>query len=146
MAMNVGGPKGKPGRAKPAMNVTPLVDVVLVLLIIFMVITPLMARQFWIHLPNQADKNEPAQPDDNNTQLVVSVSKSNEIQINGQVIAEAEFSNKLRRMLAAKGDRTIFFDADEEAEFGKAVSTMDLARAGGANTIAVLTQPLVQPH
>jgi biopolymer transport protein ExbD/biopolymer transport protein TolR len=45
-------------------------------------------------------------------------------------------------VLAAKGDRTVFFDADEEAEFGKAVATMDLARAGGASTIAVLTAPL----
>ena len=64
MAMTMGASKGKPGRATPSMNVTPLVDVVLVLLIIFMVITPLMARQFWIHLPNQTDKDEPAVPDE----------------------------------------------------------------------------------
>ncbi|HKP64494.1 MAG TPA: biopolymer transporter ExbD [Polyangiales bacterium] len=144
MAMNIGAPKGKPGRATPSMNVTPLVDVVLVLLIIFMVITPLMARQFWIHLPNQVDKDVPAEPDDNNTTLVVKVTKQNEILVNSQVISESELPARLKRMLAAKGDRTIFFDADEEAEFGKAVSTMDLARAGGANTIAVLTAPLAK--
>jgi biopolymer transport protein TolR len=103
-----------------------------------------MARQFWIHLPNQVDKNEPAQPDDNNTTIVVSVNNANEILVNSQVISESEFPNKLRRMLAAKGDRTIFFDASEEAEFGKAVSTMDLAREGGATTIAVLTEPLTR--
>ena len=145
MAMNIGGPKGKPGRATPSMNVTPLVDVVLVLLIIFMVITPLMARQFWIHLPNQVDKHEPATPDDNNQTIVVSVTNAGEIMINQEVVTEAAFPEKLKRVLAAKGDRTIFFDADEEAEFGKAVATMDLARAGGANTIAVLTEPLAHP-
>jgi biopolymer transport protein TolR len=142
MAINIGAPKGKPGRAQPSMNVTPLVDVVLVLLIIFMVITPLMARQFWIHLPTPVDKNQPLEPDENSTTILVSVSKTNEIMINSQVISESEFSNKLKRMLAAKGDRTIFFDADEEAEFGKAVTTMDLARAGGADPIAVLTAPM----
>jgi biopolymer transport protein TolR len=142
MAMTMGSPGGKPGRATPSMNVTPLVDVVLVLLIIFMVITPLMARQFWIHLPNQVDKDEPAVPDDTNGPVLVSVTKAGEIKINSLVVSDAEFSAKLKRVLAAKGDRTVFFDADEEAEFGKAVTTMDLARAGGANPIAVLTAPL----
>ena len=143
MAMDLGSPSGKKkGRATPAMNVTPLVDVVLVLLIIFMVVTPLMSRQFWLNLPNQVDKNEPALPDDSNQPVVVSVTKAGEIMINAQVVSEQEFSAKLKRVLAAKGDRTVFFDADEEAEFGKAVAAMDLARAGGANTIAVLTAPL----
>jgi biopolymer transport protein TolR len=142
MAMTIGSSGGKPGRATPSMNVTPLVDVVLVLLIIFMVITPLMARQFWLNLPNQVEKDEPAVPDDNNVPVVVSVTKAGEIKINAEVVPDAEFSAKLKRVLAAKGDRTVFFDADEEAEFGRAVSTMDLARAGGANTIAVLTAPL----
>src|SRR3954463_5346835 len=104
MAMIVGGPKGKPGRATPSMNVTPLVDVVLVLLIIFMVITPLMAAQFWLHLPSQPDKNDKVELDENNTQIVVSVNKANEILINQQVVPEPEFSDKLRRVLAAKGD------------------------------------------
>jgi biopolymer transport protein ExbD/biopolymer transport protein TolR len=144
MAMNVGGPKGKPGRAQPSMNVTPLVDVVLVLLIIFMVITPLLARQFWLHLPSQVDKNQPAELDENSQQLVVSVNESNEIMINSQVVSEAEFPNKLHRMLAAKQDRTIFFDAAEDAEFGKAVHAMDLAREGGASNIAVLTEKLAR--
>jgi biopolymer transport protein TolR len=142
MAMTIGSSGGKPGRATPSMNVTPLVDVVLVLLIIFMVITPLMARQFWVHLPNQIDKDEPMVPDDSNAPVVVSVTKAGEIKINQQVVPDAEFSAKLKRVLAAKGDRTVFFDAEEEAEFGKAVSTMDLARAGGASTIAVLTAPM----
>jgi biopolymer transport protein ExbD/biopolymer transport protein TolR len=126
------------------MNVTPLVDVVLVLLIIFMVVTPLMAKQFWIHLPNKADKEEPPNPSDNNESVVVTVTQAGDILINREKVSEAEFSQRLHRVLAFKGQRTVFFDADEEAEFGTAVKAMDLARGGGADTIAVVTEPLAR--
>lgn len=144
MGMDLGKKPSKPGRATPTMNVTPLVDVVLVLLIIFMVVTPLMAKQFWIHLPNKKEDTEPATPNDNNENVVVTVTKAGEILINREVVPEAEFEHRLKRVLAYKGQRTIFFDADEDAEFGKAVKTMDLARGGGAQTIAVVTEPLAR--
>ena len=141
MAMDVGGPQGKPGRATPSMNVTPLVDVVLVLLIIFMVITPLLAKQFWLNLPNKPEDNQPAAPDDSKP-IVVSVTKKGDIKINHDVVPKDQFSAKLKRVLAGSGQRTIFFDADDDAEFGKTVEAMDLARGGGASTIAVLTDAL----
>jgi biopolymer transport protein ExbD/biopolymer transport protein TolR len=144
MGMDLGKKPSKPGRATPTMNVTPLVDVVLVLLIIFMVVTPLMAKQFWIHLPNKKENEEPPPPTDNNESVVVTVTKTGEILINRDVVSEAEFASRLKRVLAFKGQRTIFFDADEDAEFGKAVKTMDLARGGGAETIAVVTEPLAR--
>ena len=145
MAMDLGGAKGKPGRATPSMNVTPLVDVVLVLLIIFMVITPMLAKQFWLHLPNKPEQNEPPAPaDDKNKPIVLSVTKAGDIKINSDVVQAKDLSAKLKRVLAASGQRTVFFDADEEAEFGRSVDAMDLARAGGATTIVVLTDPL--PH
>ena len=143
MGMDVGGPKGKPGRATPSMNVTPLVDVVLVLLIIFMVITPLLAKQFWLNLPNKVEEQQPDTPDDSKP-IVVSVTKKGEIRINHDIVAKDQFSNKLKRVLAGSGQRTIFFDADDDAEFGATVEAMDLARGGGASTIAVLTDPLGQ--
>ena len=142
MGMDLGSSGGKPGRAQPSMNVTPLVDVVLVLLIIFMVVTPLLAKQFWIHLPNKIEKEEPPPSQDDESAVVVSVTKEGDILINREKVADAEFSARLHRVLAAKRQRTVFFDADEEAEFGTAVKAMDLARGGGADTIAVVTQPL----
>jgi biopolymer transport protein TolR len=123
------------------MNVTPLVDVVLVLLIIFMVVTPLLAKQFWIHLPNEVDKAEPPS-DDADKSIVVSVNKGGDIMINGEVIPKAEFTTRLKRSLAGSHQRTIFFDAEEDADFGTAMNAMDLARGGGASTIAVVTAPL----
>jgi biopolymer transport protein ExbD/biopolymer transport protein TolR len=145
MAMDLGTGGGKPGRATPSMNVTPLVDVVLVLLIIFMVITPMLAKQFWLHLPNKVEKEEPAPPpDDSKPTIVVSVTGEGQIRINREVVAQDQFQSKLRRVLAGSGQRTVFFDADETAEFGRAVEAMDLARAGGAATVVVLTDPLPQ--
>jgi biopolymer transport protein TolR len=141
MGMNLQASASKPGRATPQMNVTPLVDVVLVLLIIFMMITPLLAKQFWLHLPDKDEKKEPAQPNDT-PPIVVSVDESGEIRINRELVSMAEFSQKLTRVLAGTGQRTVFFDADDEAEFARAVEVMDLARGGGAATIAVLTAPL----
>jgi biopolymer transport protein ExbD/biopolymer transport protein TolR len=127
------------------MNVTPLVDVVLVLLIIFMVITPMLAKQFWLHLPNKPEPNEPPPAaDDQNKPIVLSVTASGDIKINQDVVPASQLSAKLKRVLAGSGQRTVFFDADEKAEFGRTVDAMDLARAGGAATIVVLTTPLPQ--
>jgi len=142
MAMDVGASQGKPGRATPSMNVTPLVDVVLVLLIIFMVITPMLAKQFWVHLPNKPDKDDIAEADDSNKPIVVSVTEKGEIRINRDVVPKAQFQNKLKRVLAGSGQRTVFFDADEKADFYMAAEAMDMARGGGAATIVVLTEPL----
>ena len=145
MAFEVGQAGGKPGRATPSMNVTPLVDVVLVLLIIFMVITPMLAKQFWVHLPNKPEQvEEPSEPDPNNKPIVVSVTSKGEIRINRDVIPKSQFEHKLKRALAGSGQRTVFFDAAEDAEFGKAAEAMDLARGGGAATIVLLTEPLPQ--
>jgi biopolymer transport protein ExbD/biopolymer transport protein TolR len=141
MAMNMQVTQSKPGRATPQMNVTPLVDVVLVLLIIFMMITPLLAKQFWLHLPDKDEKKESAEPSDT-PPIVVSVDASGAIRINREPVQMAEFSQKLTRVLAGSGQRTVFFDADDDAEFARAVEVMDLARGGGAATIAVLTAPL----
>jgi biopolymer transport protein ExbD len=136
----------KKGRAKPAMNVTPLVDVVLVLLIIFMVITPMMAQQFWLNLPTQPEERaEPAPPpQDGEGPIVVSVDRQGVVRINREVVERDRLQTKLTRVLAARGERTIFFDAANDAPFGDAVAVLDLARGGGAATIAVLTEPIAQ--
>ena len=142
MAMDLGQKGGKFGRARPNMNVTPLVDVVLVLLIIFMVITPLLAKQFSVHLPNKVEKEPARDTPDENKPVVISVARTGEIRINHDVVPRAEFSAKLHRVLAAREQRIVFFDADDDAEFGTAVEALDFARAGGAATIAVLTDPM----
>jgi biopolymer transport protein ExbD/biopolymer transport protein TolR len=141
MAMTVGG-TGK--GVAPQMNVTPLVDVVLVLLIIFMVITPLLSKNFWIHLPKQ--EKEEVTPDqlqaDPTPPLVLHVGAGRTIQVNGTDVTFEELSERLKRMFAARDDHVLFFDAADDAEYGFAVEVMDQARAGGAVTIATLTNAL----
>src|SRR5688500_4000315 len=113
MAFEVSTGKGKKkGRARPDMNVTPLVDVVLVLLIIFMVVTPMSAKQCWIPLPTEPDEEAvapPPSPDDG--PVVVTVDADGAVRINRDVVPLDVFEARLRRVLAARGDRTVFFDA-----------------------------------
>jgi biopolymer transport protein ExbD len=142
MAMQIGA-AGQKGVA-PQMNVTPLVDVVLVLLIIFMVITPLLSKQFWVHTPKQ-EKTEVTPEDaakDPTPPLVLRVGAGNTVTVNGQDIAVDDLADRLRRMFAARDDHILFFDADDAAEYGFTVQVMDRAREGGAVTIAALTRAL----
>jgi biopolymer transport protein ExbD len=145
MAMNVGGGPGK--TVTPAMNVTPLVDVVLVLLIIFLVVTPLMSKTFWVHLPKQ-EKEEVTQKqldEDPNPPLVMKVRANDTIEVNGVTLGYDELPERLARMFAARDDHILFFDAEDGVEYGFAISVLDQAREGGAVTIAPLTQPSATP-
>ncbi|MBM4246045.1 MAG: biopolymer transporter ExbD [Deltaproteobacteria bacterium] len=142
MAMNVGNASGK--GVAPSMNVTPLVDVVLVLLIIFMVITPLLTKKFWVHTPKQ-EKEEVTKQElqqDPDPPLVLRVGTGRTVTVNGTEVAVEELSDRLKRMFAAREDHVLFFDADDKAEYGFAVEVMDRAREGGAVTIATLTTAL----
>ena len=146
MAMDVSAPgKGnKKGRARPEMNVTPLVDVVLVLLIIFMVLTSVLADHFWLHVPEK-DKKEETQPEESagdEAPIVVTVNKSGQIQINQDVFSDREFPERLRRMLVARGELRVYFDAQDGVSYQRAVEAMDLARGAGAAHIGVVTEKL----
>src|SRR5213080_1467800 len=131
------------------MNVTPLVDVVLVLLIIFMVITPLLTKSFWVHVPKQEQEKEEVTPEqlqeDPTPPLVLHVGAGRTIQVNGTDVGLEDLSDRLRRMFAARDDHVLFFDAADDAEYGFTVQVMDQARAGGAVTIAALTAALQAP-
>jgi biopolymer transport protein ExbD len=141
MAMNVGNASGK--GVAPTMNVTPLIDVVLVLLIIFMVITPLMAKNFWVHLPKQEKEEvEDEPPPDAEPPLVMKLGPGRTISVNDTPIAPEELVERLKRMFAARSDHVLFFDASDDVEYGFAVEMLDKAREGHAVTIAPLTKAL----
>jgi biopolymer transport protein ExbD len=150
MGMNVqsGGGKGKP-RPTPSINVTPLVDVILVVLIIFMLVTPMMMKTFWLNVPkaaepDQKDAKVEAPTDDAKKPLVATVDKSGEIRINKHVIAKNDLPTRLPRLLAAKENKVLYFDAADDAPYGVAVEAMDLCRRAGARSIAIMSQPVVQ--
>jgi biopolymer transport protein ExbD/biopolymer transport protein TolR len=139
MAIEIGGP-GKKTNVKPAMNITPLVDVVLVLLIIFMVVTPMLTKQFWVLIPKQEEKKVEAASNADKKPVVLSVLKDGTIKVNTDVVTKDALPEKLKRVFAARnGDHSLFFTADDEAPYGISVEAMDLARSGGATPINVLT-------
>jgi biopolymer transport protein TolR len=143
MAFAVGGKSD--GRPKPNVNVTPLVDIVLVLLIIFMVMTPMMTKTFWLNVPKEQDEKKPAPPPNaNNEPLVLTVDKAGVIRINKTILQKVEIASRLPRMLAAKKSKIIYFDAHNDTPYGAAMEAMDLARAAGARSIALLTEPVVK--
>jgi biopolymer transport protein ExbD len=107
-----------------------------------MVVTPQLTAYFWIHIPDKPEENAPPPPPSNQQPIVVSVTESGAIKINQEQVSDAEFPRKLRRVLAARHERKIFFDASNAAEYGRAVEVLDMARAGGAANIAVMTTAL----
>ncbi len=130
------------GRPNSDINVTPLVDVVLVLLIIFMVVTPLLDKMLRVRVPDAEQTEEYDQPQA--TQIVVTVSKEGELLLNNEKVADDAYVQRLRRALAARapGDRLVFFSADDEALYPRLVLALDGARQAGAETMTMTTEPM----
>jgi len=127
---------------RPEMNVTPLVDVVLVLLILFMVITPMLAKQFWVHVPSDSDSDRTRPTPSDERPVRVTIAADGAIRIDDEVVSAGALEGRLRRLLAARTDRTVFFDAAIEVPYGRAMEMLDRCRGAGATTIAVVTEPL----
>jgi biopolymer transport protein ExbD len=126
MGFDVGGSGGK-HKVRPSMNVTPLVDVVLVLLIIFMVITPMMVKQFRLHVPKKDDKaaKEPeTEPDPSDVSIVLSVRRDGSVWVNRDPVRRDELADKLARIFAARADKVVFFDADDSVPYGQAMAVL----------------------
>lgn len=143
MGVSLSGGSKKKSTATPAINITPLVDVVLVVLIIFMIVTPMITKTFWLNLPPKDDKSEPAPPSDNKP-LVMTVDKAGVVRVNSIVLSKREISERVPRMLAAKDQKVLYFDAHNDASYAAAIEAMDLSRAGGVKSIAILTESVMK--
>lgn len=147
MGVSLGGSGGSKKKAAaastPTINITPLVDVVLVVLIIFMIVTPMVTKTFWLNLPPKDDKKEPLPPSDDKP-LVMTVDKSGVIRMNTTVISKADIKDRVPRMLAAKAQKVLYFDAANDASYAVAIEAMDLSRAGGVKSIAILTESVLK--
>ena len=138
MAMKLGG--GDQAVA-PEVNVTPLVDVALVVLIIFMVVTPLLVRQVNLHLPSPDAASAPPSPSDEKP-IVVAVDAAGTVRLGRDVVDVAELERRLPRMIAASTSKVVHFDADDSLPYADAVKVVDRARGAGATKIAIVTKPL----
>jgi len=129
------------GQPNSDINVTPLVDVVLVLLIIFMVVTPLLEKDIQVRVPDE-DTQEVQEPDPN--QIVVSIEESGSIKLNSEAVDDASYVERMKRVLAAKApeEKLVFFIPEEKANYGRVVFALDGARTAGAKILGVITEPV----
>jgi biopolymer transport protein TolR len=134
MAMDLGGAKGG---VKSDINVTPLVDVMLVLLIIMMLIAPMLQQGVSLRLPtatNTVDKPE------SQDQTVISVAANKEIYLNAKPIREADLAQRLTDILESKTEKIVLIKADEEVEYGAVMAVMDQLRQAAIEDVGLITE------
>ena len=117
-------------------NITPLVDVVLVLLVIFMVVTPLLKQEVPIELP-LADNSRAAQ---DLTQLTLTIAADGGVLLNSQPMLREALATQLQAIYAERADKTIFLEADRNLSYGQVVDVMDDCKAAGVTAIGVVTK------
>jgi len=133
MAMDVGGAKGG---VKSDINVTPLVDVMLVLLIIMMIIAPLLQKGVDVRLPiaiNSASKPE------TQDQTVLGIKADKTVWINGIEVRREELRSRLDSILETKKEKLILIKADEDAPYSAVMDAMDTLRASGIEDVGLIT-------
>jgi len=118
-------------------NVTPLVDVMLVLLVIFMVTAPMMQQGVQVNLPKTDSKAMPS-PEES---VIVSIERSGKIFINAGEIPAADLRAKLTEMFAARSKKEVFLKADRDVPYGDVVKTMAEIKGAGIERLGMVTEP-----
>ncbi len=129
--------RGRYGPALADINVTPLVDVMLVLLIIFMVTAPMMTRGIDVRLPKTASGSDATEQ-----RLVVSVDRENTVYLNERPVNIALLTDQLRTEMQTRGIDFIFLRAAQEVPYGRVMMVMDQIKRAGADRVGMVTMPV----
>jgi biopolymer transport protein ExbD len=135
MGMNVGGNRAA---VSGDINITPLIDVVLVLLIIFMVLVPATVKQLTATIPRKDEASTPV----TNTppQIVLKVGPQGQLTLGQDGVEPANLREVIRKRLESASQKVVFFDVDDDARYGAVVRYMDVVRGAGARTLGIVTR------
>lgn len=132
----------RPGQFRSRINMTPLIDVLLVLIVIFMIVTPIRKKGMRSQIPQKAPSV--LQPQDADKQLILSARTGDVYYLNREPVEGARLPNRLAHVLAERGGRRLLFlDADDALPYGRVVELMDVCRNAGAEEIGVVLDPLL---
>lgn len=134
--MQVGGA----GSTMSEINVTPLIDVILVLLIIFMVITPVVQMGYLVKVPPPAPPSNVVQVDPN--QIIIRLMPNNRVYINRDTMTVDQFPQRIAGILKGNTGRMVFFAGDPAVNYEETLRFLDIARNAGAHNIGIITEEL----
>ena len=136
MGMGVPGKKGGP---TSDMNVTPLIDVLLVLLIIFMVITPLTPHGLEVLAPQPPPPNTPPPPPDQDRTVVIVIDKDKTMKLNQDPITEATLGARLIDVFKTRAERVVFVKGDPDLDYATVARAIDIAKGAQIDKVGLMT-------
>ena len=134
MAMDLGGAKGG---IKSDINVTPLVDVMLVLLIIMMLVAPLLQQGVSVKLPTAANYTDKPETQD---QTVIAIDSQKHVYLNAKSIRDEDLGKKVTDLLENKKEKIVLIKADEAVDYSAVMAAMDELRKAGVEDIGLITE------
>jgi len=134
MAVQLGGGGG----VKSDINVTPLVDVMLVLLIIMMIVAPLLQQGVPLTLPTATNTSEKPETQD---QTVLAITADKHFFVNSKPVSKEELVRRVAEQLETKSAKIVIIKADEDADYGSVMEAMDSLRAAGIEDMGLITDP-----
>jgi len=135
--------KPKAPELMPDINVVPMADIMLVLLIIFMVVTPMLQKTFSVEMARTENPRE-MQDADKDDAVVLAVTRDGRIYLGNQQIAQEKITETVRDMLQPRLDKTVYVKSDARAKYGNVVKVVDEVRAAGVDQIGLLTERVEQ--
>ncbi len=139
MSMDLGGAKGG---VKSDINVTPLVDVMLVLLIIMMLVAPLLQKGVDVRLPTAANTTDKPETQG---QTVVAIGADKRLFVNSVQVRDSELTQRVQELLDKQVEKIVLIKADTDAPYGTVMEAMDMLRQAGIEDMGLITDRKVRP-